>query len=207
MTDQQRLTGNHALVASLIDHGSKVLDIGCHQGDLLAHLQTHNHVDGRGIEIDPAGVHACLKRGLSVIQGDADTDLSSYPDKIFDYSILSQTLQSLQRPKDALEHVVRIAKTGIVVVPNFGYWRVRAGLALGGRMPVNKMLSYSWYDTPNIHFCTVTDFIILCNKLNIDIKSMIFLGEKGEKLPIQPGKWIGNWSAAQALFMLERSLE
>ena len=147
---------------SMVEPGSRVLDVGCGDGALLALLRDRRGVDGRGIELSREGVSDCLAKGLPVIQGDADTDLADYPDDAFDYVILSQTIQATRQPRVVLEHLLRIGRRAIVSFPNFGHWRVRFELALRGRMPVTENLPYSWYDTPNIHFCTIRDFVELC---------------------------------------------
>ena len=145
--------------ADFIAAGSRVLDVGCGDGELLELLQRDKDVDGRGVEISQRGVNECVSRGLSVIQGDADSDLVFYPDKGFDFVILSQTLQATRNPRAVLEDLLRIGNRAIVSFPNFGHWSVRLSLLLRGRMPVTKDLPYSWYDTPNIHFCTIRDFV------------------------------------------------
>lgn len=143
------------VVANLIPPQSRVLDVGSGDGSLLELLQDTKQVDGRGLELSQRGVNECVARGLSVIQGDADKDLEFYPDKGFDFVVLSQTLQATRNPKLVLDELLRIGNRAIVSFPNFGHWRVRLSLFLNGRMPVTKDLPYSWYDTPNIHFCTI----------------------------------------------------
>src|SRR5450432_4941991 len=155
--DTGHYRGDHLLVAEMVERGSKVLDVGCGEGDLLQLLETRG-IDGRGIELSREGVNRCVSKGLAVVQGDADTDLINYPDDAFDYVILSQTLQATRQPRVVLEHMLRIGRRAIVSVPNFGHWRIRAQVAFRGRMPVTESLSHSWYDTPNIHFCTIEDF-------------------------------------------------
>src|ERR1017187_4667193 len=147
------------LMAEMVERGAKVLDVGCGDGELLRLLGESRGVDGRGIELSREGVNECVAKGLAVIQGDADTDLADYPDDAFDYVILSQTLQATRQPRVVLEHMLRIGRRAIVSVPNFGHWRIRAQVAFLGRMPVTESLSHSWYDTPNIHFCTIADFV------------------------------------------------
>ena len=147
------------LVADMVEANSRVLDVGCGDGALLRLLAEEKGVDARGIELSQRGVNDCVAKGLSVIQGDADTDLADYPDDAFDYVILSQTLQATRQPRKVLEHMLRIGRHAIVSFPNFGHWRIRAQVAFGGHMPLTRNLSYSWYDTPNIHFCTIQDFI------------------------------------------------
>ena len=146
------------LVADMVEPGSRVLDVGCGDGALLEILTRDRGVDGRGVELSQAGVNGCVAKGLSVVQGDADTELTDYPDDAFDYVILSQTLQATRHPRQVLEHMLRIGRRAIVSFPNFGHWRVRSQLMFFGKMPRTESLSYSWYDTPNIHLCTVADF-------------------------------------------------
>ncbi|RUY93173.1 methionine biosynthesis protein MetW, partial [Mesorhizobium sp. M7A.F.Ca.CA.003.01.2.1] len=158
------------VVANLIPPQSRVLDVGSGDGSLLELLQDTKQVDGRGLELSQRGVNECVARGLSVIQGDADKDLEFYPDKGFDFVVLSQTLQATRNPKLVLDELLRIGNRAIVSFPNFGHWRVRLSLFLNGRMPVTKDLPYSWYDTPNIHFCTIRDFVNLCDELGATVE-------------------------------------
>ena len=167
------------LIAKMVEPGSRALDVGCGDGALLDYLNHEKGVDGRGIELSSDGVNACVASGLSVIQGDADQDLDDYPNQAFDYAILGQTLQATRKPHNVLKNLVRIGKRAIVSFPNFGYWRVRASLMFFGKMPQTKTLSYNWYDTPNIHFCTITDFINLCNSLGIMIEQGFALDRVG----------------------------
>src|SRR5437763_6147252 len=156
--------GDHLLVAQMVEGGSKVLDVGCGEGDLLQLLETRG-IDGRGIELSREGVNRCVARGLAVVQGDADTDLVNYPDDAFDYVILSQTLQATRQPKVVLENLLRIGRRAIVSFPNFGFWRMRLRLLVCGYMPCTENLPASWYDTANIHFCTIKDFVELCDAI------------------------------------------
>src|SRR4051812_38110754 len=166
MSDAARTHGGArvdlVVVAEMVAPGAKVLDVGCGDGELLQLLAERRGVDGRGIELSREGVNECVAKGLAVIQGDADTDLVDYPDDAFDYVILSQTLQATRRPRYVLEQMLRIGNRAIVSFPNFGHWRMRLQLLLLGRMPTTDNLPYSWYDTPNIHFCTIKDFRQLC---------------------------------------------
>lgn len=193
------------LIADMVEPGSRVLDVGCGEGTLLSWLGQHKNVDGRGIELSMAGVSAAVAQGLSVIQGDADTDLKDYPAGAFDTVILSQTLQATRAPKDVLGNMLRIGRRAIISFPNFGHWRVRAGLAIGGRMPVTDTLTYEWYDTPNIHFCTIRDFLELCRVLGIRIDTGIALDRDGGVLPMAGTGWLANIFAAQGLFVLSRN--
>ena len=189
-----------AIIANNVRAGARVLDIGCGDGALMAELRTKG-CDARGIEIDGADVTAALERGLSVIQGDADTDLADYPDASFDYAILSQTLQTTRRPDLVIDQLLRIGERAFVSFPNFAQWRIRLALMFGGRMPVTKQLPSRWYDTPNIHHVTIDDF-------------RGFLGERGVRIEAQwflrDDKAISNAAAnifaEHAVFLLSRHL-
>ncbi len=159
-----------AAVANAVPEGARVLDIGCGNGQLLAWLRDTKGVEGRGIELDAADVASAVGRGLAVVQGDADTDLADYPDAAFDVVILSNTLQAMQRPAAVLAQLVRIGRSAIVSFPNFGHWRVRLSLTLGGRMPVTRSLPVSWHETPNIHFCTIADFEALAREMGLTVE-------------------------------------
>ncbi|GAB6051340.1 methionine biosynthesis protein MetW [Magnetospira thiophila] len=192
------------LIADMIPAGSRVLDIGCEDGTLLDYLTQFKQVDGRGIELSNEGVRASVAAGLSVIQGDADTDLEAYPDKAFDYVILSQTLQATRRPDHVLSHLVRIGTHAIVSVPNFGHWRIRWTLFAEGRMPVSENLPYEWYDTPNIHLCTLKDIIRLCNKLGITIERSISVNASGVPQRIGSSLAAANLFGEQGVFLLRK---
>lgn len=210
MADVQFPTGATAtridlvLVAGMVEPGSRVLDVGCGDGTLLRMLQDGRGVDARGIELSQAGVNACVARGLSVIQGDADMDLEAYPDDSFDYVILSQTLQATRRPKVVLEHMLRIGSRAIVSFPNFGHWKVRAKLAFGGRMPVTENLPVSWHETPNIHFCTIRDFLDLVDEVGAGIDKGIALDAGGGQMRFAVPWWVWNLFGEQAVFLLSR---
>lgn len=191
------------LIAEMIAPGSRVLDVGCGDGDLLALLQSKRNVDGRGVELSQEGVNASVARGLAVVQGDADTDLSDYPDDAFDYVILSQTIQATRNPKEVLRAMKRIGRRVVVSFPNFGNWRVRLKLLVNGRMPETQSLGYSWYDTPNIHLCTLLDFAALCDDLGLEIEDAVILtGEKVWRIS-NPGVF-ANLFASDAVFLLSR---
>ncbi|MBL0404659.1 methionine biosynthesis protein MetW [Microvirga aerilata] len=192
------------LVADMVEPGSRVLDIGCGDGSLLALLRDRKGVDGRGIEISREGVNACLTKGLAVIQGDADTDLADYPDDAFDYVILSQTIQATRQPRVVLEHLLRIGRRAIVSFPNFGHWRVRFDLGIRGRMPVTENMPYSWYDTPNIHFCTIRDFVELCREVGAQMEKAVALNAAGQPMRMTLPWWAWNLLGDQGVFLLKR---
>lgn len=193
-----------AVIAGLVEKSAKVLDVGCGDGELMELLQNTREVDGRGVELSQAGVNECVSRGLSVIQGDADSDLVYYPDKGFDYVILSQTLQATRNPREVLEHLLRIGKYAIISIPNFGHWRVRLSLLIRGRMPVTKDLPYTWYDTPNIHFCTIDDFMTLCDDVGAKIEDAAVLNRNGERLGVNLPRSFWNFFGQQAVFLLRK---
>lgn len=205
--------GRHQLAADredfreilrLVRPGARVLDVGCGEGDLLELLQREKGVDGRGIEISAAGVSACLARGLTVMQGDADRDLAEFPDQAFDYAILSQTLQATRRPREVLENLLRLAGRAIVSFPNFAHWRVRTGLMLSGRMPETSTLNEPWWSTPNIHLCTLRDFTALCEDLDLRIEAASALSAGRPARTMNPEGLLENWRAESALFLLMR---
>ncbi|MCB1443772.1 MAG: methionine biosynthesis protein MetW [Methyloceanibacter sp.] len=191
------------LIAEMIAPESRVLDIGCGDGTLLRILSDKHGVDGRGIELSQAGVNQCVAQGLSVIQGDADTDLAYYPDLAFDYAILSRTIQATRNPRLVLEQLLRISKHVVVSFPNFGHWRVRAQLMFGGRMPRTDTLPESWYDTPNIHLCTIKDFLALCNDMGAHVERAVALNAYGTKLVSIPLS-AQNLFGEQGVFLLSR---
>ncbi len=188
-----------AAIADAVPAGARVLDIGCGDGALLAYLRDTKGVDARGIDVSAANVASAVARGLSVVQGDADADLADYPPHAFDMVILSDTLQAMPRPAAVLGELVRIGKRAVVSFPNFGHWRVRASLALGGRMPVTKSLPVSWHETPNIHFCTVDDFRALAAELGLRVESATFLSGGSRR-----GAGLANLMAERAVFVLAR---
>ncbi len=188
-------------IADMVAPNARVLDVGCGDGALLAWLGEHKQIDGRGIELSMEGVRAAVAQGLSVIQGDADTDLAAYPAQAFDCVILSQTLQATRDPKGVLEHMLRIGRRAIVSFPNFGYWRVRLHLLVRGRMPVTRNLAWQWYDTPNIHLCTIRDFTTLCASMGIEVESALALDEAGN---VSRSLGLANLLCEQAVFLLKR---
>ena len=188
-----------AAIAAHVDPGSRVLDIGCGDGDLMGVLEADKGCDARGLEINPVLVGRCVARGLSVVQGDADTDLANYPDKAFDYAILSQTLQTAARPDLMLDELLRVGRRAFVSFPNFAHWRTRAALMFGGKMPVTRALPVSWYETDNIHHVTVDDFRNLAKSKNAQIERSWFFADERALSPVG-----ANWRAEFAVFELSR---
>ena len=202
--DRKSIRVDLQLIADMIEPHSRVLDVGCGDGALLDYLVHFRHVDGRGIELSTEGVNASISAGLSVIQGDADADLKDYPDDVFDYVVLSQTLQAMVQPKAVLSHLLRIAKRAIVSFPNFAHWRARLALGILGRMPVSQTLPYEWYETPNIHLCTIQDFVALCRELDIVIEARKILDTRGRVRNVSTTLFSANLFGEQAVFLLRK---
>jgi methionine biosynthesis protein MetW len=191
-------------VADMIEPGSRVLDIGCGDGALLDYLVHFKQVDGRGIELSQDGVNRSVSLGLAVVQGDAETDLHNYPSDAFDYVVLSQTLQSIYNVRGTLKELLRIGRHAIVSFPNLGYWRVRFDLLVHGRSPMSKKLPYIWCDSPNIRFCTLTDFVTLAGEMGFVIDRIISIDYAGHATPrVAVGRWT-NWLAEEAIYLLSR---
>ena len=192
------------LIASLVEQGTRVLDIGCGNGELMELLVAERNVDARGLELSQQGVNACVSRGLAVVQGNADTDLSYYPDQGFDTVILSQTLQATRRPKEVLQEMSRIGSKLIVSIPNFGHWRIRLALALSGRMPETQALSATWYETANIHLCSMLDLTDLCDELSLRVETCLTVTNgKVHQSTGRPSAW-QNLMAELVVFELTR---
>ncbi len=193
------LRADLAKIAQQVPHGARVLDIGCGEGDLMDVLRRERNVDVRGLEIDPELVEKCVSRGLSVVQGDADHDLAGYPDASYDVAILSQTLQTAERPDYMLDQLLRVGRTAFVSFPNFAYWRMRFSLLFHGRMPVTRHLPVSWYETQNIHHVTVDDFRQLIADKGVTVEGSWFFAGGREISGTN-----ANWRAEHAVYQLSR---
>jgi methionine biosynthesis protein MetW len=189
---------DYAIIGELVEPGSRVLDLGCGEGELLQWLSANKQVDGRGIEIVPTKVQRAIARGVSVYQGDIDQGLADYPDGAFDYVILSQTLQETHRPLKVLREILRVGSRAIVAFPNFGHWRVRLSHLFTGRAPKTKLFPHDWYDSPNIHFLTVLDFEMLCAREGWVMERRIFLAGTREI------KFLPNLFAETAVFLIRK---
>ena len=191
------------LIANLIEDNSKIIDIGCGDGELLDFLNKNKNAKIQGLEIDQKKVNKCVAKGLSVIQGDADKDLSLYPEKSFEYVILSQTIQATLEPKKILYELTRIGEKVIVSIPNFGFWKVRLDLLFKGKMPITRKLNSTWFDTDNIHLCTILDFLELCDQLNLTVKQTVTITSKKQKKFTGKPSIIENIFAEEAIFLIQ----
>jgi methionine biosynthesis protein MetW len=206
MSDNERkaIRVDLQIIADMIASDARVLDVGCGSGMLLDYLSRYKQVDGRGIELSTQGVNACVSNGLSVIQGDANIDLKDYPDHAFDYVVLSQTLQAMYNPRVVLEQLLRIGRRAIISFPNFAHWRVRYHVAINGCMPVSETLPYQWYESPNIHFCTIKDFTVLCQEMGITVERSMSLDNSGSAVRrVDLAPFLSNLFGEQAVFLLK----
>ena len=192
------------VISELIDEKSRVLDVGCGDGILMEYLLKNKVVDVRGLEISKEKVKKCLSNGLAVVEGDAEYDLKQFPDLSFDYVILSQTLQAFMSPENVIKDLLRVGKKVIVTIPNFGHWKVRLDLLFKGEMPITKNLPYEWYNTPNLHMCTLKDFFNFCSKKEIKLfKSLALHNEKTVEIN-SLNLNLKNLSSELGIFLLEK---
>ena len=192
------------IIADLVEKNTRVLDVGCGDGTLMEFLNTNKKVDIRGIEISKNKVQKCIEKGLTVIEGDAEKDLSQFPDSSFDYVILSQTLQAFLDPEKVISELLRVGKKAIVTIPNFGYWKVRLHLLLKGSMPITRTLPDQWYNTPNIHMCTIKDFFNFCHDRNINLYKSIALQNLKSSNIDKVNLGFKNLSAVLGIFLIEK---
>ena len=192
------------LIADMIEQGARVLDVGCGDGALLRHLRLQRGVEGRGVDMSWANVNTCVAGGLSVVQGNADHDLGTYPDQAFDYAILSLTIQATRYPKTVLENLLRIGHRAIVSFPNFGHWKIRGQLLLTGRMPMTENLPEPWYLSPDGHLCTIKDFADLVAIAGAEVEDAVAFNSSGTRIPIKNAWSMQNLLGEKAVFLLRR---
>ena len=192
------------IIARLIEKNTRVLDVGCGDGTLMEFLNDNNEIDIRGIEISKINVQKCIGKGLTVIEGDAEKDLTQFPDSSFDFVILSQTLQAFLNPEIVIQELLRVGKKAIVTVPNFGFWKVRLHLLAKGTMPITKNLPDEWYNTPNLHMCTIKDFYKFCNERGIKLDKALALHNEKTSTINEVNLNIKNLSAELGIFLLEK---
>ena len=192
------------IITQLINKQSRVLDVGCGDGGLMQYLKENKNVDIRGLEISKNNVRKCISKGLTTIEGDAEKDLIQFPNKSFDYVILSQTLQAFLNPQLVINELLRVGKQAIVTIPNFGYWKIRLHLLLKGTMPVTKTLPNEWYDTPNLHMCTIRDFVEFCKKNEFKLNKSLALNENKFSNIKVSNLNIKNLTSDLGIFLLEK---
>jgi methionine biosynthesis protein MetW len=205
MSSHKKMRVDLALIAGMIAPGTRVLDIGCSEGQLIEHLFRTKQCDARGLELDMDAVTQAVTHGLPVMQGDADSDLATYPDGAFDYVVLSRTLQAVEKPREVLHQMLRIGTHAIVSFPNFGHWSLRLQLLLNGRMPMTKTWSRMWYETPNIHPCTIQDFFRLCAADGYRVEQWLAADDAGASTPWRRSPALANLFGEQGLFLLRKA--
>ena len=192
------------IIADLIETNTRVLDVGCGDGTLMEFLKSNKQIDIRGIEISKNNVQQCIGKGLTVIEGDAEKDLSQFPDRSFDFVILSQTLQAFLNPEKVISELLRVGKKAIVTIPNFGYWKVRLHLLIKGTMPITRTLPDEWYNTPNLHMCTIQDFFNFCKKREINLYNSIALQNLKSSKITNANLTLKNLTAVLGIFLIEK---
>ena len=190
------------VIADLLPKNVRVLDVGCGDGSLMDFLQKEKNIEVRGLELNKDNVQKCINKGLPVIQGDAETELHQFPEQSFDYVVLSQTLQAFYDPDKVLKELLRIGKSVIVSIPNFGYWKIRTKLLISGKMPVTKTLPNTWYNTPNLHMCSIKDLFSFCDEKNIEIKKVIGVNEDKISLIKKSNLEIKNFFSKVGIFLI-----
>ena len=192
------------IIADLIEKDTRVLDVGCADGTLMKFLEDNKNIDVRGLELSKNKVQKCIAKGLTVIEGNAETDLRQFPDKSFDYVILSQTLQAFLNPELVISELLRVGKKAIVTIPNFGYWKVRLHLLIKGTMPITETLPDEWYNTPNIHMCTIKDFVYFINSKNFKIFKSLAMNGQTVSLINKKNLGAKNLFADLGIFLIEK---
>jgi len=190
------------VIADLLPNNTRVLDVGCGDGSLMNLLVKEKNIEVRGLELEKQNVQECIYKGLPVIQGNAETELYQFPDKSFDYVVLSQTLQAFYNPDKVLKELLRIGKSVVISIPNFGYWKVRTSLLFFGKMPVTKTLPNKWYNTPNLHMCTIKDLFNYCDSQNINIKKVIGVNEDKTSLINKGNLELKNFFSKLGIFLI-----
>ena len=197
----------YKIITNIIDENSRVLDVGCNDGTLMEFLKKNKNVDIRGIEISKEKVQTCISKGLTVIEGNAELDLKQFPNKSFDYVVLGQTLQAFVNPEIVINELLRVGKKAIVTIPNFGHWKVRLNLLIKGTMPVTKTLPNEWYNTPNIHMCTIKDFFRFSETINFKIFKSLALVNKNVSTINSSNLFTKNLFSELGIFLIEKSYE
>ena len=192
------------IIANNIENGTRVLDVGCGDGILIEYLKKEKSIDVRGLEISKDKVQKCISKGLTVIEGNAEIDLKQFPDNSFDYVVLSQTLQAFINPELVIKELLRVGKRAIITIPNFGFWKIRLHLLIKGTMPVTKTLPDEWYNTPNLHMCTIKDFVEFSNKINFKIFKSIAMNQKKISLISNKNLFLKNLFAELGIFLIEK---
>ncbi|CAN1546137.1 metW, methionine biosynthesis protein MetW [Caulobacteraceae bacterium] len=205
MSNAASTRADHEIIINAVPHGARVLDVGCGDGVLLHRLKQERNAVVRGMELSQAGVNACVAKGLSVVQGDADLDLALYPDDSFDIVVLSRTIQATRKPEMVLKQMHRIGAKAVVSLPNFGFWQVRLSLLLNGRMPVTQGLPDSWHETENLHLCTLLDFDDLAKQSGFDLESVTRIAAGKASAPSRATSSLLNWLSEEAVFVLKRA--
>tara|TARA_B100001093_G_scaffold242277_1_gene232073 strand:+ start:177 stop:770 length:594 start_codon:yes stop_codon:yes gene_type:complete len=190
------------VIANLLPNNTRVLDVGCGDGSLMNLLVKEKNIEVRGLELEKHNVQQCIYKGLPVIQGNAETELYQFPNQSFDYVVLSQTLQAFYNPDKVLKELLRIGKSVIISIPNFGYWKVRTSLLFFGKMPITKALPNAWYNTPNLHMCTIKDLFNYCDEQNIKIKKVIGVNEDRTSLIKKSNLEIKNFFSKVGIFLI-----
>ena len=190
------------VIADLLPNNTRVLDIGCGDGSLMSLLNEEKHIEVRGLELNQENVQECIHKGLPVIQGNAETELHQFPDKSFDYVVLSQTLQAFYEPEKVLRNLLRIGKSVVISIPNFGFWKVRIKLLFFGEMPVTKTLPNTWYNTPNLHMCTIKDLFNFCDEKKINIKKVVGVNENKTSIIRKSNLEIKNLFSKVGIFLI-----